>query len=261
LRVQAGVFGLKIFSMVRKLYIGFVAPFIGIRLIFSRRYLFLVSVVPIIVNTLLYALLGLLIYSYYGDIVGLVVRHPETAVGKVLYWAFFAFFMLFVLTFFIFTFTIVGSVLLAPFNSVIAKRTYKILSLSAGARATGGITGGSAGLLGSAYDSIKLELKKLVLIFIPIFALYVLGIFFPPLAVVALFMGFLAVTFEYTDYIMEERNMAIRDRVKMLLSNPVQSLSFGFVASIMVSVPVLGLVCIPSSVAGATMLFIEIEKQ
>ncbi len=214
----------------------------------------MISAIPIIVNILLYIALAVLIYNYYSDIMGLVVRDPNTVLQKILYWFFFVFFMIFVIAFFIFTFTIVGGVILSPFNNELAKRTYKILQRNSVS------TPNKTTLLAETYGSIKLELKKLLFVFTPIFLLYIVGIFLPILAMLALVLGFWAVTFEYMDYIMEQKGLTLSERIKTMLSNPIACTAFGFVVSIVVSIPILGLIGIPSSVAGATKLFIDIQK-
>lgn len=237
---------------MKGLTLGLRRPFTGLKLLFSNRTLFLYSLVPILLSTALYVLMAILVYNYYGDLLSLVVKDPDTILRKILYWFVFVFFMIFTLGFFIFSFTVVGSIILAPFSTLIARKVYHIK--------TDLILPDKKGFIKQNLASFGLELKKMVLVFIPILLFYVIGFFVPVLALVALILGSWAVTYQYMDYIMEEKNLTLGDRVKLLLRHPVNSFMFGFIASFMVSVPILGLICIPSSVAGATVLFTEYEQ-
>jgi len=237
---------------MKSIYFALFSPFIGMKMIFKDKTLFLSSVIPILINILLYVGLALLLYNYYGDILSLVVKTPDTFFKKLLYWISFVFFLLFALMVFVLSFNIVGSMLLSPFNTIIAKASYKSL--------TGLSFAGTSGtVLKDAYKSFKLDLKKLILIFIPLGILYVISFFIPVLSIIALVLSFLAITYQYMDYIMEEKAMKTSQRVKILLNNPLKSTIFGFVVSIAVSIPVIGLIILPSSVVGATVLFYHLD--
>jgi CysZ protein len=259
---------------MKGLYIALFSPFTAIKMIFKDRTLFLTCVIPIIINTVLYIGLALLLYNYYGDILSMIVKTPDTFLKKILYWISFVFFLLFALMVFILSFNIVGSILLSPFNTVIAKASYKILlSKKSGEASTAWqvsqtdkvpdlghvIPKKRFAFLKDAYSSFKLDLKKLIFIFIPLGVLYIISFFIPFLSIIALILSFWAISYQYMDYIMEEKQIKTTERVKILFKNPVYSLAFGFVVSLAVSIPLIGLVILPSSVVGGTMLFDHLE--
>ena len=233
---------------------GLIAPFSGFKMIFTNKKVLFASIIPILVNVLLFILLALLVYSYYDDVLALVVKNPDTTLKKIFYWVTFSFFMLFSLAVFVFSFSIIGAILLSPFSGIIARNVYKTVA------GDGKSTMGKRSFFKEASDSFKIELKKLFVVFIPIALLYVIGFFIPPLAVIAFILSCWAITFEYMDYIMEEKGLKTTERVRVLFTSPIQTLVFGFIASFMVSIPIIGLFCIPSSVAGATLLFTQIKR-
>lgn len=228
---------------------GLIAPFSGFKMIFTNRKVFFASLVPIVINILLFIALAFMVYLFYDDVLSLVVKNPDTIWKKLLYWVSFVFFFIFALAVFIFSFSIIGAMLVAPFSGVIARNVE-------GSPARAG-----QNFFKDTVSSIKIELKKLFLIFIPIAVLYVIGFFVFPIAVIAFILSCWAITLEYMDYIMEEKGLSMMDRIKMLFKSPVQTFIFGLIASFMVSIPVIGLFCIPSSVAGATLLYGQINKR
>lgn len=242
--------------MISSIYSVILAPFVGVKTIFKDKTLFFSSIIPVIVNILLYVALAVLLYNYYDEILAMIVKTPDTFLKKMLYWVSFVFFLLFSLMVFILTFNVVGSMLLSPFNTIIAKAAYKKLLAESEAFS---FEKTKKSFLNDAYSSFKLDLKKLIFVFIPLGVLYIISFFVPILGIVALLLSFWAIAYQYMDYIMEEKGLKTSDRIKVFTNNPVQTLVFGFVVSIAVSIPIIGLLILPSSVVGATLLFHELE--
>jgi uncharacterized protein involved in cysteine biosynthesis len=147
--------------------------------------------------------------------------------------------------------------LLSPFNSIIAKAAYRGVTSTASSFS---LEKTKDSFFKDAYRSFKLDFKKLIFVFIPLGILYIISFFVPILGIIALLLSFWAIAYQYMDYIMEEKGIKTSQRLKLvLMDNPLQTLAFGLVVSIAVSIPLIGLLILPSSVIGATKLFHDME--
>lgn len=114
--------------------------------------------------------------------------------------------------------------------------------------------------LGDIPRSIGHEVKK-ILYFI-FWALLILVLYFVPIVNIAapfLWYGFCSfmLTLTSIDYIMDLEGFRFRDMRRVLKERMLLSLGFGFTAGLFATVPFVNILCLPATVAGATLMWIE----
>lgn len=163
--------------------------------------------------------------------------------------------LFFILSFFILmisVFVTLANMIAAPFNSLLAEKTEKLLSLKAPEPRS---------LMFNLMDTPRMIGRQFGIIFyyVPRAILLLLLFFIPIVHLAAPFLWFLFnawfLTLTYLDYPCDNHHIPLRDMRAMLASRRWLMLGFGVSALITSMIPVLNLVAIPAAVAGATSLF------
>lgn len=229
----------------------------GFRLILTpglRRYV----VVPFIINTLLF--IGMIYYAFssFDDwINGLIVFFlPEFLVD----WLFdlisgflWLMFLVALLGFLFYGFTIVANIIAAPFNAVLATQVEK--RLRNGVSDAGDITWYKV-----LPRALARELSKLIY-YLPRLVGLILITLVPLVQVAAPFLwvlfGAWMMTVQYADYAADNNNLTFRELQISMSRNRPQSLMFGLAVYMMMIVPFVNLIVIPAAVAGGTLFWVE----
>lgn len=154
-----------------------------------------------------------------------------------------------------FGFAVLGNLIAAPFNGLLAEAVERKLtgqSLEAG--------GGLARLAKDAVASIVSELRKLL--YFALRAVPLLILFLIPVAnVAAPFLWFLftawMLSVEYADYPMGNHGLTFPGQRKLLAGRRYLSLGFGGIMTVVLMIPGLNFLVIPAGVAGATAMWVE----
>jgi len=240
---------------------GFIYPFKGFRFLISRPRLIALAAIPVAINTLLYAFFAWYAYSRFGQWVDALTANGDTWYWAVLHYILIVFVSLFLIVFIFYTFTLMGNLILAPFNEVISEKVEALYS-----EGTAKDTAFSMGLffkdMGRSY---KAEAGRIILYLSGFLLLLLLNLI--PVAGQVLY-GFSVILYtffflcwEFLDYSMERWKLSFGDKKKLALGNPLLFLSFGAGAALLLIIPLLNLTAIPVCVAGATMLFGDMKKQ
>jgi CysZ protein len=233
---------------------AFTYPFRGLRLIFRsglRRY----SAIPLLINIALFSALGALLFN---EVVPWVDRQlPRDGWQDYVRWLIWPLAVLAFLLAGYLGFTLVGNLIAAPFNDLLAAR---ILADGAAAqdpsdrRPPRGLTW--KGALAAIGD----ELSKLWYVAsrsVPALALLVI----PGLNIAAPLAWLVATSwllaFEYLDFAFGEAGTRFADQRRLLRRDLAVTLGFGAGVSALMLIPVLNLAAIPASVAGACLLWQE----
>jgi len=240
---------------------GFIYPFKGFRFLISSPRLIALAAIPVAINTLLYAFFAWYVYSRFGRWVEALTANGDAWYWAVLHYILIVFVSLFLIVFIFYTFTMVGNLILAPFNEVISEKVEALYS-----EGTARDTAFSIGLLlkdmGRSY---KAEAGRLILYLSGFLLLLLLNLI--PLAGQALYAfsiilyTFFFLCWEFLDYSMERCKLSFGDKKKLAFSNPALFLSFGAGAALLLFIPFLNLTAIPVCVTGATLLFSDMKKQ
>lgn len=214
------------------------------------------AVVPFIVNIVCYTLffaIGLWFWFYFKNHVlpgatgfwgsmGNAVALTMLAAGIIIV--------------FVFTYTLVGSLIAAPFNDVLARKTLETLGWK--------IDAGSEGFKAHAKRSMGNELKKFAM-FAFVEGLLVLLWLWPGIGQAIYFflaptVTILYLAFDFLDYALAQAGMRVGSRYLYLLKH--MGAASGFGASLFLAswIPLFGYLLIPIAVVSAALLYHDIER-
>lgn len=246
-------------GFLTRLYQGFAYPFRGVRYLFSHPRLFHYSLIPFVLNTVLYAFFLYASYHWLFDPFQQAVMAWLPAweiLRKVLWYVLLLLAAVLFLIFAAVSFAIAGNILASPFHDLLSERVEQMLS---GTRVPTPPTWGA--MIRMFGRGIKEELKKLSFFLVVQVAILLIWIIPVAGAVLHPFLATLAtiwfVAVEFIDYPMARRGLLFRQRMGAFWRWKYQVLGFGAGAALFLLVPLAGLLTLPASVIGGTMLFLE----
>lgn len=242
---------------------GFFYPFRSIKLFFRYPKLIAYSIVPMVINLVIY---GTIFYYTYSYVTGKSSDLFETQIQNSLILEFIKFFIkifsfAIVLIICYLAFIIFGGIIAAPFNELISKLVEE--KLFPGRMAPPPVTG----LVKEAAISIREELKKIsfyLLVLIPVFLFNLVPMIGNTLSLVSgTLFSFYYNALDYMDYPMSRRMIKFGQKLHVINSKKTVSMGFGAMAFILTFLPVINILLNPLLVASGTSLFFikEFNKQ
>ena len=155
----------------------------------------------------------------------------------------------------VFGFTIVGNLIAAPFNGLLAEAVENHLT----GKPLQSDSGWSA-IAAEVVRSVRSELRKLVYYLmwgIPILILLIIPGVNAIGSVLWLVFGAWMMAIQYADYPMGNHRLSFPDQRELLARRRMTSLGFGAVIMMSMVIPVINFVVMPASVAGATALWVD----
>ena len=234
---------------------GFFYPFKSIKLFFRNPKLIGYSIVPIVINLIIY---GAIFFYTYNWISGksedaLSSNVSNQILFEIIQYFLKVFYFILVLIICYFLFIIFGGIISAPFNEKISKYIEEnIFNVKVNA---------DLPFFKDAAASIAAELKKILFYFSIIIPLILIE-FIPMIgAVITLVFGTLFSFFynalDYLDYPLTRRMTGFREKLKIVNSKRMLSYGFGAMAFILTFIPVINVFMNPILVAAGTSLFYE----
>ncbi len=211
-------------------------------------------VVPLSVNTLLF--IGFVYLLFLGT--GWLGTQLEGWLPDWLDWLSFLLWPLFfisALLIMVFGFTIVGNLIAAPFNGLLAEAVENHLT----GKPLQTDSGWSA-IAAEVMRSMRSELRKLAYIVtwaIPILILLIIPVVNVIASVIWLVFGAWMMAIQYADYPMGNHGLSFPDQRRLLAQRRMTSLGFGAVIMMLMVIPVVNFVVMPASVAGATAMWVD----
>lgn len=148
-------------------------------------------------------------------------------------------------------FTMIGSLIAAPFNSVLSQRTEKLIQATPGAL--------DEGFWHGAMHAFKTEIKKvLVWVFclIPILLINLLPVIGQMMAAALMLMYTTAgLCFNFMDYTMERHHKGVMERYRILGTRKAMSVGFGTACFVFGLIPLINLMMMPVCVTAGTLLY------
>jgi len=231
---------------------GFFYPPSCIKLFFSHPRLILYSIVPMVINLIIYGTIFFYVYDWLtGKTSDLLPYGTEGILIEFIRYFIKIFSFLLVLLICYFAFVIFGGIISAPFNEKISKYIEEeIYSIK---------IENNLSVLKDAFMSVKQELKKLLFYFSIIIPLLLID-FIPMIgSVIAFVFGSLFSFFynalDYMDYPLTRRLAGFRSKLKIIASKKNLSLGFGCVAFLLTFIPVINVILNPLLVVSGTSLF------
>lgn len=227
------------------LAIGFL--FKGLKLLASpelRKFI----IIPMLINVVLYSVALTLSYFYISDLI-------DQFIPGWLQWLSWVLWPLFFISFFIagfFTFTVLANLLAAPFYGKLSAKTLAMISGQPFATAEQPLP-----------KVLVAELRRIGYLATRALPLLVLSII-PGLNVIAPFLwalfGAWGMALEYLAYPLENQGVLFAEQKELVKSVRLGALSFGGLAVMGLTVPVLNIIVAPGAVIGATLYFNEIKR-
>lgn len=236
--------------MITGLFQGFSYVFKGLSLIIQPNIRPFV-LVPLVINSVLFAggiWLAKVQLDYW-------MAHLLPNWLSWLEWVLWPVFTLLIFFVVFYVFTIVANILAAPFNAVLAERVEaRLKGLPVPAFA------GYKSLPALVIRTFRSELSKLWYMG-KWFVLLLLITLIPGINVIApvawTVFGAWMLAIEYADYPMGNHNLFFKDELATLRQFRAEALGFGWLLSVLTSIPVLNFLSMPVGVAGATALWVQ----
>ncbi len=227
------------------LAVGFL--FKGLKLLTSpelRKFI----IIPMLINVVLYSVALTLGYFYISDLI-------DQFIPGWLQWLSWVLWPLFFISFFMagfFTFTVLANILSAPFYGKLSAKTLAMVSDKAYATAEQPLT-----------KVLVAESKRIAYLASRALPLLILSII-PGLNVLApalwAMFGAWGMALEYLAYPLENQGVLFSEQKDLIKSVRLGALSFGGLAVLGLTVPVLNIIIAPAAVIGATLYFNEVTR-
>ncbi len=203
--------------------------------------------IPILINLMLYSAALTLGYYYISDLI-------NQFIPSWLHWLSWVLWPMFFISFFIagfFTFTVLANLLASPFYGKLSSKTVVLVSNT----------------VAEAKEQplplvVSAELKRATYLLTRAIPLVILS-FIPGLNVLAPFLwalfGAWGMALEYCAYPLENAGVLFTEQQQLLKSVRLGALSFGGVAALAITIPVLNILIAPAAVIGATLYVNDIK--
>jgi CysZ protein len=221
--------------------------FKGLKLLASTQLRTFI-IIPVLINVVLYSAALFLGYYYISDLI-------NQFIPGWLHWLSWILWPLFFISFFItgfFTFTVLANLLAAPFYGKLSAKTLAIITGQTSASAEQPLTKVMFAELKRAGYLASRAMPLLILSLIP--GINVLAPF-----LWALF-GAWGMALEYMAYPLENAGVLFSEQKQLVKSIRWGALSFGGVAAMGLTIPVVNIIVAPVAVIGATLYFNEVRK-
>ena len=210
-------------------------------------------IIPFIINILIFALLINYSYQQFGDLLNWLIPSEDSWLNW-LRWILIPIFFSVVAVAMFFLFTVVASIISAPFAAPLANAVEFYLT---GNEDTSKFVWRE--FLATIIPSIISELQKMlyyIVITLPFIILFVLAFFIPVLNIIASIAWLLVTAWilsvQYADYAFDNHDIAFTELRQRLGKRRFMAFGFGGSAMIMMSIPVINFILIPVAIAGAT---------
>lgn len=205
-------------------------------------------IIPMLINVVLYSAALTLGYFYISDLI-------DQFIPGWLSWLSWILWPLFFISFFIvgfFTFTLLANILAAPFYGKLSAKTLAMVKGQVSETAEQPVA-----------KVLIAESKRMGYLLSRALPLLILSII-PGINVVAPFLwalfGAWGMALEYLAYPLENQGVLFSEQKELVKSVRLGALSFGGLAVLGLTIPVLNIIVAPAAVIGATLYFNEIER-
>lgn len=216
--------------------------------------------IPFLINLVIFAGGFYFFYVKMQDFLAIIPKSDAWYFGVLYYLAIAVIVVSYLLVAF-YLFTIVGNIIAAPFNGVLSEKVEELersnpLNLPLNLKT----------IFRDARRAVMTEIKKILLFlvfFVPIFIVNFIPVFGSVLYSILIFLyTAFALTFTFTDYVLERKLMSFRQKWGILLRHKGLSLGFGGMCFALGLIPLVNLFIIPICVTGGTLLYLrEMEKR
>ena len=207
-------------------------------------------IVPLVVNVLLFSVIIYLGADYFQQLLDWLLPDWLDWLAVILL----PLFLVIALIIVFFTFSLVGNLIAAPFNSLLAEAVESHIT---GRPLPGG---GWKQLIAEIGGTFASELRKIVYIVlwgIPVLILFVIPVVNLVAPILWVLFGSWMLAISYVDYPMGNHGLGFPEQRRRLRERRYLALGFGGATMLALAIPVVNFLVIPAAVAGATALWVE----
>jgi len=231
---------------------GFVLPLQGGVLLLRHRRLLAVAAVPLGLNLLLYFAALALVVHYYEEWFGLFFAQPQAWYWLVGYVVLRLAAFVLLLAALMFSFVFVGTALAAPFLEVLSVRVERLLQDPEALTPVPPL---------SWLRDLVRALGHAVLLLLLWIGLFPLS-FLPGLGHAFWLVGsWVLLAYNFAAFALERRRLSFREQWRWLLREWAATLGFGAAVFVLLLLPLVGLVLLPTAAVGGTLLVLEIDRR
>ncbi|MCK4608840.1 MAG: sulfate transporter CysZ [Gammaproteobacteria bacterium] len=208
--------------------------------------------IPLTINTLVFALLLTLSIHWFGD----MMKWIDGFLPHWLHWLNWLLWIFFALASWlsvIYSFSIIANLIAAPFNALLAEKAEELVTGKASE-----LDAGVAAALKDIPRVLKHELHKIIY-YLPRAILCLALFIIPGIQVLAPLIWFLfngwMMSIQYIDYPMDNHKIAFREIRRQLASKKATNLGFGITVMLASMLPIINFIVMPAAVVGATVLW------
>lgn len=234
---------------------GFGFPFRSFGLFFRFPKLILYSIVPMVINLIIYGTIFFFVYQWFSGFAGdsVLFQQKDNFFFDTLRFLLKAAVFLLILLICYFLFIIFGGLVSAPFNESISKHVEEKMFTH--------VSNEGLPFFRDAVMSIREEAKKLLFYFSVIIPLFAVN-FIPMIGSVVSFsvgtpFSFYYNALDFMDYPMTRQRASFRNKLRTVSSRFSLSLGFGFISFLMTFLPVINVIMKPLLVVSGTVLYYE----
>lgn len=241
---------------MKEFFFGFVYPIKSIKFYLKQPKLVLYSIVPLIINLIIYGTIFALSYNY---LIGYSNKITGSGNIDAAWWQELLNILLLVVLFLLvlvvcyLAFITIGNLITAPFNEKISQYTEMII--------TGKAVEYDVGFWKDAFLSVKAELMKIIFylsILIPIFLLNLIPVIGSVLsASLGVLFSFFYNALDFLDYPMTRKFFTLKKKINTVSSRKMLSMGFGCCVFFMMFLPIINVLLKPVCVTAGTALFFE----
>ena len=230
----------------------------GFGFVFSRHpELLKLCLLPLLINLLVFVGVGVGLYFYYGDIVNWIWARPDSWLMRILWYLRYVFIFMLVLLLSYVMFFVVQAILSAPFNDLLSERTEQ---LAYGTKPPPFSVGYVLKSLGKTVAHEVAKMGIYVAVMAPILLLsVVVTLLSPVFAVIGFYFTAVFFAYDFIDFSMARRLWSFSRKWGALKQNRALTLGFGAALAGALLIPVFGLLCVPMSAVGGTLLFCDLD--
>ncbi len=224
----------------------------GVRTVATGPRLWPWAAIPVVINTVL--MIGIVVGALYawrmwGG------TWPDSWWLEILYWLGIPVLLAVAIIVIFFLFTIVGSVLAAPFNDVLSEKVEE--------RVLGGRADEPGGFAWFLREMLRAVRAAVALVSIQVATLLILAVFMliPVVGGIPFLLGSIVfAAMDFLDVIMDRKRLRTREKFAFIWNNLSLCMGFGVAAYVSLLVPGVNLLILPAGAAGATLLFLAVDK-
>jgi len=245
--------------MIAKLKSSFLAPYFGLSYILKNPALIKYFIIPLLLSIIIYVItIIILIYNFkfiLNKFLNILDFFTPSFFNANFMFILFKYILLFliiiaVLYIFILLFTFLLNIIAAPFNEIITKKILLNFNIN--------LNKNQLKLGSEILRIIMVELKKIILLSAISLSSIIIS-FIPIIAIFSFILNSFILGFYYIDYSLEVNLYSFKDRLTYIKNNFIYIACFGFSLSLILLVPVLNFIFILYSVAGAAILFKNLD--